>query len=538
MSKFIKNLHESLTNTTSLPFLFIGSGFSRRYLDLPSWRGLMGKFAEDAHPEGSEFAYQFYKNKIDPEILTYDNLLPLMAREIEKDYTEKFLTDVKFQTSREKYKDFILDDVSCLKIGIAEFFKKSESKFDSPAYKNEVIALKEIKNKVAGVITTNYDRFLEYIFDNFETYIGQDQLLFSQIYEMAEIYKIHGCCSDPASLTITQNDFKVYNKKNAYLSAKLLTIFLEHPVVFIGYSLNDPNIKSILSDIVQCLNDDQLEQLSKRLFFVLRASESRPESIITREKEFGGRALEVTEIIRKDFTDVYNTIGKVTPKYEPKILRSLKKDIYELVTSNDPKGRLHVLNIEDTENMDKVDYVLGVGAWQQMGDEGYVSLEPYHLFEDLLYDTNKYDHKKIVFKVLPKLLKTHSNSIPVFKYVANIKDDDLPRRVREYIKGFSSYESHLNETIRKRPDLNVHSIGEVKIGYNLADVTGAQKCLDDVVKLKENELVAEKLHSLLKEIYEYHPRMFHEKTKQTFKSNFRKAMKIYDWMVYCEEKNK
>lgn len=536
MSGIVEELRTSLNNTTSLPFLFIGSGFSRRYLDLPDWRGLMGKFAEDAHPEGSEFAYQFYKNRIDGETLLADELLPLMAREIEKDYTVKFLTDARYQESREKYKELIHDDVSCLKIGITEFFRECEFKFDSPSYQDEVIALKEIKNKVAGVITTNYDTFIEYIFDNFETYIGQDQLLFSQIYEMAEIYKIHGCCSDPASLTITHDDFKVYNKKNAYLSAKLLTIFLEHPVIFVGYSLNDPNIKSILSDIVQCLNDAQLKQLAKRLFFVLRASESRPENTIIREKEFDGRALEVTEIIRNDFSEIYNTIGKARPKYEPKILRSLKKDIYELVTSNDPKGRLHVLNIDDTENMSKVDYVLGVGAWQQMGDEGYVSLEPYHLFEDLLYDNQKYDHKKIVFKVLPKLLKTHSNSIPVFKYVTDVKEEDMPEKVKEYIHGFSSYKSHLNETIRKRPALTVHSIIDIKSGYNLADAKGAQKCLDDVVKLKEEEIIAEELHDLLKEIYEFHPGMFHKETKQTFKSNFRKAMKIYDWVVYCEDK--
>lgn len=60
---------------------------------------------------------------------------------------------------------------------------------------------------------------------------------------MGEIYKIHGSCNNSESIVITENDYSVYNKRNAYLSAKLLTIFLEHPIIFLGYSLNDSNIK-------------------------------------------------------------------------------------------------------------------------------------------------------------------------------------------------------------------------------------------------------------------------------------------------------
>ena len=50
-----------------------------------------------------------------------------------------------------------------------------------------------------------------------------------------------------------------FEKKNPYLAAKLLTIFTEHPIIFIGYSLTDENILKILNSIAQCLTSDNLQ---------------------------------------------------------------------------------------------------------------------------------------------------------------------------------------------------------------------------------------------------------------------------------------
>ena len=78
---------------------------------------------------------------------------------------------------------------------------------------------------------------------------------------MGEIFKIHGSITEPDSLVVTQKDYDTFSIKNPYLAAKLITIFVEHPIIFIGYSLNDPNIISLISSIVSCLNTEKLRLL-------------------------------------------------------------------------------------------------------------------------------------------------------------------------------------------------------------------------------------------------------------------------------------
>lgn len=83
-----------------------------------------------------------------------------------------------------------------------------------------------------------------------------------------EIYKIHGSCDNPASVIITQNDYSEFKHKLTYISAKMLTIFVEHPVIFLGYGIGDLNIREILKGIAEGLTSEQLDKLKNNLIFV------------------------------------------------------------------------------------------------------------------------------------------------------------------------------------------------------------------------------------------------------------------------------
>lgn len=47
-----------------------------------------------------------------------------------------------------------------------------------------------------------------------------------------------------------------------------MTIFMEYPIIYIGYSLTDRDIQKILNDILLCLPKDKADRLQERFVFV------------------------------------------------------------------------------------------------------------------------------------------------------------------------------------------------------------------------------------------------------------------------------
>lgn len=259
--QLIKTLHES----KSRPFLFIGSGLSRRYLGLEDWKGLLARFT----PEGKPFEY--YLSVADSDIPKATSLLA-------EDFNQVWWSSGAYQESVERNKHKAIGKCSALRIEISNYINKlnySDAIRDS--YKEEVDLLSGLN--VDGVITTNWDRFAEHLFPDSKVYVGQDELLFSNPQQIGEIYKIHGCSSRPESLVLTDRDYVSFRDKQPYLTSKLITIFVEHPVVFLGYSLSDPNIGQLLESIASCVGSQHLEKLRKNLIFVSRLKSGEREQI-------------------------------------------------------------------------------------------------------------------------------------------------------------------------------------------------------------------------------------------------------------------
>jgi hypothetical protein len=183
----------------------------------------------------------------------------------------------------------------------------------------EIKLLEKVGDRsIIGVITTNYDNVIENIFSNYKytCYVGQEELLFSSFTGVGEIFKIHGSCTEPQSIVINEKDYENFNEKNAYLVAKLLTIFIEHPIVFIGYRIEDPNIREILTSIAKCLSKERLQELKNRFIFIDWNNTSKPDSISTYEcGDLGaGKSLTMVRISINDFSILYEALlqNKVT----------------------------------------------------------------------------------------------------------------------------------------------------------------------------------------------------------------------------------
>ena len=293
-------IRDAVSDANRYPFLFVGSGLSRRYMDSPNWADLLEAVCSRALGDTADFAkfktkasVAFRNEKVKAE-------LPYVATLMEDRVNDALLDDADFMRA---HADAIALGKSPMKQLVADIVN-SYTIDDS----NEVKLLKGVgDSKLSGIITTNYDQMCEQLFDSFTVYESQDDLLFAEQSFTREIYKIHGSISNPDAMVLTDADYDEFGRKRKYLSAKLLSVFLEYPVIFLGYSIQDENIRSILSDIAECLSDKTISRLKKRLIFV---QWGKTTSIGDYTVSFDSKLITMTKIETDDFASIYESLGK------------------------------------------------------------------------------------------------------------------------------------------------------------------------------------------------------------------------------------
>ena len=337
MADFKKDFANHINVIGTNPYLFIGSGLSRRYLNMPTWLNLLKDFSEKLLLQKG---FGYYDSKSEGN-------LPELASLMASEFHETWWTNPAFSDSRKEYEN--------KRIGSQEIpFKIELSKFVSnhkdfqEDYSEEIELLKKVV--IDGIITTNWDTFLEATFSDYKTYIGQEQLLFSENISIGEIYKIHGCVTSPESLIVSSNDYANFKKRNAYLAAKLLTIFVEHPVIFLGYSISDPNILELLFSLKDCLAAHNIEKLKDRLIFVeWRAEQNEPIMIDGTLSLSDERILPIKHIKINSFIPLFDVLANLKQRLPIKILRRFKDAVYEFVKTNEPTNKIY---IGDLTNID------------------------------------------------------------------------------------------------------------------------------------------------------------------------------------------
>lgn len=389
------------------PFLFVGSGFSRRYVGLEDWKGLLARFCVTGLP------FEYYLSAADGD-------LPKAASLLAEAFNEHWWKAPEYADAVTRDKGKISGITSALRLEISRYLSAlDQGKAKSSEYAEEVELLAGLN--VDGVITTNWDLLLEQIFPDYRVFIGQEELLFSNPQQIGEIYKIHGCSTAPSSLVLTSDDYKKFHERNAYLAAKLITIFVEHPIIFIGYSISDDNILSLLRAISLCIGKENIEQLRRNLIFVQRLENGDSPGISDTYLTIDGVQIPLVLVKSDDFRPVYSALGAVRRKIPARVLRYCKEQLYSLVKSAEPEKKLCVMDYDDVEKNVEVEFLVGVGvselAGKAIGVIGYGRIEAIDLFSDLLHDTRKFDAKQILENVIQPVGKSTKN-IPVFKYLA------------------------------------------------------------------------------------------------------------------------
>jgi len=338
-TEYIKQRTESVRDCLSelgcQPIVFAGAGLSKRYINGPSWIELLETVAR-LNPRVKDsiaFLYQKYGNFLE----VGEQLVPdfhAWAWAEGKSYFDTSLFSPSIQPS-----DFIKYFVADYIAGITP---ADLSGLTSATLMREIEQLKGIRPH--SVITTNYDTLCETIYPDYTRIVGQ-KIIRAPGISVGEIFKIHGCVTDYKEIVLTTSDYGSWTNKKKYLSAKLLTYFLEHPVLIVGYGAQDPNVLAILRDIDEILASPG--SLVSNIFYLIYddkiAKSSTPPSDMLLDLG-NGSSMRVNAIHANDFSWVYKAFeaNSSLENVNPRLLRALLARTYELVRHDIPRMGLQV----------------------------------------------------------------------------------------------------------------------------------------------------------------------------------------------------
>lgn len=385
-----EDIERTVTKANCQPVIFAGTGLSIRYFGAPSWDGLLEKFTHDC--DRLEKEYGFYRqtraptevgqflaekyaewawedyaayNEEDSEIEHFDWDVDLFdhrsARDIFLKYRiAEYLREITPETVDELDDDTVDEDIS---------YEMAQ---------REIELLREIQPH--AVITTNYDRFLEAIFNgevsdknlldddrvgsagfknkeefnedeipSYRVVVGE-QVLRTRYRNFGEILHIHGSVADPDSLVLTEEDYHEFNNRRRYLSSKMLTYFAEHPLLIVGYRPDDPNVQQVLTWADEVLSDEQ--SITEDIYFLQYDENTEVMDEWPREYDIkleGGGNLQVKSIVASDFDWVFEAFAEGDElAVDPRYLRSLLANTHEVVSSMSSGGEVvDIKRLED-----------------------------------------------------------------------------------------------------------------------------------------------------------------------------------------------
>ncbi|WP_026884235.1 SIR2 family protein [Clostridium akagii] len=258
--------------------LFIGAGFSKEF-GYPSWKELLIEIINT-----NNIRSELIKSNIFPFVSaeSFDNSISINK------YILNNLLGVDYLRLA-GYVDFLLkknsgSDIHSMVIDKINTYESKRLKTDE----TEVIIefFSKYKEYLADIITTNYDTNIEYCMDNDVSVISRKLSTLNDLKGKNRLYKIHGCIKDKmdnnpmeldSSIVITEKDYNNFKAKNRYLFYRTYSIFTEKKVAFIGYSINDPNIRSLLNDVIEesnnsvnlqmyWINKDKMREIDKSYY--------------------------------------------------------------------------------------------------------------------------------------------------------------------------------------------------------------------------------------------------------------------------------
>lgn len=416
---------ENLIRNNQYPILFLGSGISKRYLEnFQSWSDLLKSYWDQLF-EGQNYYAKLHE-------LTKNSPLPIDDQNFDANVQIADLIQVKFDDSF--FQGLISVDglslqeaqerrLSPFKVDLARKLKKYDLKnnLDQIEFQEFISLL----CKARIIVTTNYDTLVEDLIKKYanrdvQVYVGQKGL-FDETMNWSEIYKIHGSVTLPESIVITKNDYAEYDKHSILISAKILSSMISSPIIFLGYSLTDRNVRKLLKDFSSQLPEEDTRKSANRILVIeFQANQEQIKEEIINDKSLN---FTYTSIKTDNYTEIYRKLNTINEGATPAEIQKYNSLIKKLIVTSGQKGTLKSVLVSAEElgdinkQIDKGKHIVVA-----MGDSKQLYVYPDYLsfVKDYFEETGNY-----LAPVALKFVAHYSNKMAKIPFSKFLKDVDF-----------------------------------------------------------------------------------------------------------------
>lgn len=230
------------------------------------------------------------------------------------------------------------------------------------------------------VITTNYDKLIEALTAPNECQSFAPGLPIPRSSSKVKVYHVHGSIDSPSNMVVTADDYFKFLNTESYFSKKLSTILYENTVVFLGYSLGDTNLKTIISDYA---NFSKNNFIGSNIFFVSR------KPVATYLKDYYSRCYGIRVIDNTSIHNFFLELNKKTSTAKTTVTNSIQNlnnalagnynypddylkiedSFYEIVASIAAIGNTinqkNVVTLVESIIKRKTEFTATIHAWEQ-----------------------------------------------------------------------------------------------------------------------------------------------------------------------------
>lgn len=143
------------------------------------------------------------------------------------------------------------------------------------------------------IVTTNFDTLMDQVAEGYQVIREDRDLLTGK--SPRYLLKLHGDIRHPRKMVFKEDDYLQYSETHRLMETFLKSLLIDHTFLFVGYSLNDYNLKTFVSWIDYIASQMHVKKEMHRNYFL---SSSRQVGRDYLHKYYEGKGLEVIGLYR------------------------------------------------------------------------------------------------------------------------------------------------------------------------------------------------------------------------------------------------